>query len=89
MSEVIIPKVVIEIEGGNIQFITSNTPVDIVVLDRDLNSADSSTIMVDGIESPYYRVIVDYGDEECDDFVTAVYKEVEEDEREEEGGSDV
>lgn len=81
MSEVNIPKIVIEIEGGNIQFITADAPVDIVVLDNDLDNADSSTIIVDGVETPYYRAIVDYGDEECDDFVIAVYKEVEEDER--------
>lgn len=77
MSESINPKVVIEIYGVNIT-ITADRPVDVVVLDNDLKDVPTGMITVEGIQTPYYRGNVEYGDEESDEFVRTVYKEVEE-----------
>lgn len=78
MSEQIVPKVVIEIEGGNVVSINADNPVDVVVLDSDLKEEGTPMITVDGVQTPYYRSEVGYGNEESDEFVRVVYKEIEE-----------
>lgn len=77
MSEQIVPKVVIEIEGGNVVSINADNPVDVVVLDSDLKEEGTPMITVDGSQTPYYRAEVGYGNEESDEFVRIVYKEIE------------
>lgn len=42
------PKIILKIEGGFITDIQSDTPVDIIIVDYDINVGDTSIAMPDG-----------------------------------------
>ena len=64
-------RVVLEISSGVIVQASSDNPVDLVVLDHDVN--DGAMVSIDGNETSYYRINVELDD----DTVQVVYREVE------------
>ena len=64
-------RVVLEISSGVIVQASSDSPVDLVVLDHDVN--DGAMVSIDGIETSFYRINVELDD----DTVQVVYREVE------------
>ena len=64
-------RMVLEISSGVIVQASSDRPVDLVVLDHDVN--DGAMVSIDGNETSYYRINVELDD----DTVQVVYREIE------------
>ena len=64
-------RMVLEISSGVIVQASSDRPVDLIVLDHDVN--DGEMVSIDGIETSFYRINVELDD----DTVQVVYREIE------------
>ena len=64
-------RMVVEISSGVIVQASSDRPVDLIVLDHDVN--DGEMVSIDGIETSFYRINVELDD----DTVQVVYREIE------------
>lgn len=65
-------RMVLEISSGVVVQASSDSPIDLIVLDHDVN--DGAMVSIDGNETSFYRINVELDD----DTVQVVYREVEE-----------